>query len=362
MQFISCAPNCIDVLLWRAFEDVHSGVYIDFNPSDIEHLSVTRTFYNLGWRGVNIHQDSARLLSFRRPKDTNVCVSDEGYLASVWGDHKPSTGIVHFAHIASDGVNRAFNNEHWHSIRPRVLVIALAPSLQGQKAIFDGDRLLTSNGYRLAYTDDSYRLYADEGHIDLLNKLKHPPNIFDNFKLGVNPTLMMTHVVSGSGMSNYLASQIASQRSAMLAKATTQRLERSLSAVDAELQAVKNELQTLHASTSWKITAPLRQLVTAMGIDLPRAIRHRVKALLRRLALRLDRHPTLVRGVRRLVDRMPSLRRKLSQWAGVAAFDGATRHETHQHIAEVGDSDAMPVRAQQIYADLQAAILNKKEG
>lgn len=361
MQFISCAPNCVDVLLWRAFEDVRGGTYVDFSPSDNAKVSVTRTFYNLGWRGINIHQDPDRLLSFGRPKDINLCLLGTEHLASVWHGHIQSKTTVHFAHIASDDVDHAFNNEHWHSSKPRVLVIAFDPSLQGQEAGFDGDHLLTSNGYRLAYTDGLYRLYVDDDHTGLLDKLKHPPNIFDDFKLGVDPTLMMTYVASGSRLSNYLASQISAQRSAVLAKATTHRLERSLSDRGVELQAVKGELNTLRASTSWKITAPLRQLATAIGLDLPRAIRHRVKTLFRTLALRLDRHPTVARAVGRLFDRMPSLKRRLLRWAGVVAIEGDKGDETHLQIAETGEFNAKP-RAQQIYADLQAAILNKKKG
>ena len=54
MSFISYAQNLEDVMLYRALKHVKRGFYIDvgaFNPlSD----SITKAFYDHGWRGINI--------------------------------------------------------------------------------------------------------------------------------------------------------------------------------------------------------------------------------------------------------------------------------------------------------------------
>ena len=54
MTFISYAQNLEDVLLWRALGHIKNGFYIDVGANHPEWDSVTKHFYDLGWRGVNI--------------------------------------------------------------------------------------------------------------------------------------------------------------------------------------------------------------------------------------------------------------------------------------------------------------------
>ena len=46
-----------DVLLWRALHNVQHGFYIDIGAHDPTALSVTRAFYEHGWRGINVEPD-----------------------------------------------------------------------------------------------------------------------------------------------------------------------------------------------------------------------------------------------------------------------------------------------------------------
>ena len=54
MRFISYAQNNEDVLLWRALGHVRDGFYIDVGANDPVEHSVTKAFYDAGWRGISI--------------------------------------------------------------------------------------------------------------------------------------------------------------------------------------------------------------------------------------------------------------------------------------------------------------------
>jgi hypothetical protein len=64
MRFISYAQNNEDVLLWRALGHVQDGFYIDVGASDPVEHSVTRAFYDAGWRGINIEPLPAHIEAF----------------------------------------------------------------------------------------------------------------------------------------------------------------------------------------------------------------------------------------------------------------------------------------------------------
>lgn len=54
MTFISYAQNYEDVMLHRALKGVEKGFYIDVGANDPVQYSVTKAFYERGWRGINI--------------------------------------------------------------------------------------------------------------------------------------------------------------------------------------------------------------------------------------------------------------------------------------------------------------------
>lgn len=73
-QFISYAQNGEDVVLWRALHAVGVGRYVDVGASDPVLDSVTKAFYDRGWRGLNIEPlpVEADLLRANRPDDVVV--------------------------------------------------------------------------------------------------------------------------------------------------------------------------------------------------------------------------------------------------------------------------------------------------
>ena len=74
VTMVSYAQNFEDVMLRRVFLGLDEGFYVDVGAWDPEVDSVTRHFYDRGWRGVNIepHPGYAGLLRTARPRDINL--------------------------------------------------------------------------------------------------------------------------------------------------------------------------------------------------------------------------------------------------------------------------------------------------
>jgi FkbM family methyltransferase len=71
---ISYAQNGEDVVLARAFAGRSEGFYVDVGANDPTEDSVTRHFYDLGWRGINIEPQLSYYEALRkaRPRDTTL--------------------------------------------------------------------------------------------------------------------------------------------------------------------------------------------------------------------------------------------------------------------------------------------------
>ncbi len=76
-RFVTYAQNFEDVILWRALKHVHRGFYVDCGAYDPTRESVTKSFYDRGWRGINIEPIPSLLQKFvvQRPLDANLAVA-----------------------------------------------------------------------------------------------------------------------------------------------------------------------------------------------------------------------------------------------------------------------------------------------
>jgi FkbM family methyltransferase len=76
---LSYAQNAEDVLLWRVLSDVDpgQGFYIDIGANHPVIDSVTKHFYDAGWRGINVEPVvvHAERLAAERPRDINLCAA-----------------------------------------------------------------------------------------------------------------------------------------------------------------------------------------------------------------------------------------------------------------------------------------------
>ncbi|MGY3895356.1 FkbM family methyltransferase [Aeromonas enterica] len=223
MSFISYAQNFEDVMLWRALKNIENGFYIDVGANDPVIDSVTKSFYDNGWSGINIEplKNHFEDLVAQRVRDINInaAASDSDGFLKIWqsevrgwatanadvvvkhevNGHKgewlevPSYRLkdicnkydvktVHFMKIDVEGFEKTVLLGMDLSIyRPWIIVIeATRPNSQEFNHIEWEDMILSSD-YIFAYCDGLNRFYVAAEHPELLAELKYPPNVFDEF-------------------------------------------------------------------------------------------------------------------------------------------------------------------------------------
>ena len=95
MRLVSYAQNFEDVMLWRALKDVSAGCYVDVGAQHPIVDSVSRFFYEQGWRGVHIEPvpEYAALLRQDRPDETVLEIALGASDAELTLNVIPDTGL-----------------------------------------------------------------------------------------------------------------------------------------------------------------------------------------------------------------------------------------------------------------------------
>ncbi len=262
-MFISYAQNLEDVMLWRALGHIEKGRYVDIGAHDPEFDSVSRAFYEHGWRGVHVEPiaECAHKLQAARPDeiviqaavdtksgdlaffevlDTGLSTADAkiaerhaqaGY--QIRNIRVPSVTLdavfaqagaeVHWLKIDVEGFERrVLAGWRTSTVRPWIVVIESTLPMTTTPAHREWERLLLAKSYRFAYFDGLNRFYVSSSHPELVAAFDHGPSVFDNFAL------------SGTASSTFAAKLNENLRSS---KAEHERIERDLVA---RLQAAKD--------------------------------------------------------------------------------------------------------------------------
>jgi FkbM family methyltransferase len=235
MTIVSYAQNGEDVLLDRVFPRGKPGFYIDVGASDPQVASVTKHFYDLGWRGINIEPTTGsfeRLVAERsRDVNLNVALSDRtGEMAFhefAAGDSGVSTASeataarhhgsglasqqrtvatmtlaevcekhavteIDFLSVDVEGHEaQVLAGADWKRWRPRVVVVEATEPATWEEAI-DTPRLLVAThdeweyilleaDYRYAAFDGINRFYVRSEDADLAKALAIPVNFLDGY-------------------------------------------------------------------------------------------------------------------------------------------------------------------------------------
>lgn len=224
MSFISYAQNFEDVVLWRALKHVNTGFYIDVGANDPDIDSVTRAFYERGWRGINIEPTSQwfQRLQEARERDINLQlavgsesgeiplyeIADTGLSTadiSIAERHQSERGLeyveltvpqetlgniceqyhispIHFLKIDVEGMEKAvLEGADFSKIRPWIVVVESTCPNSQKENYSEWEPILQNTGYTYVYSDGLNRFYLAEEHSELVSKFQYPPNYFDDF-------------------------------------------------------------------------------------------------------------------------------------------------------------------------------------
>jgi FkbM family methyltransferase len=222
---ISYAQNAEDVVLARLFTGRQTGRYVDIGAGDPVEASVTKHFYDLGWRGINIEPipSVAERLRTARPEDVNLAVAvgakpgaatlhvvddewgwstlDDGLAAGYreqqsWAMHDVEVevvtladvldehpGDVDFLKIDVEGAEQeVLQGADWARHRPRVLVIEATDPGSTVQAHHGWEPIVLDAGYRCALFDGLNRYYAQSGDAEALRVLASPVSVFDKYE------------------------------------------------------------------------------------------------------------------------------------------------------------------------------------
>ncbi len=224
MSFISYAQNYEDVMLWRALKHVKNGFYIDVGANDPVEDSVTKAFYDAGWKGINIEPLKSHYqdLVVARPNDINLLCAAGSVSGQValwecevrgWATSSPDvilqhkqagyTGVlnkvpvfpladiceqhvqgeIHFLKIDVEGYEKdVLKGMNFKKFRPWIVVVEATKPNSAEETHDEWEALIVKNSYVFAYADGLNRFYVSKERTpNLLNMLRNPPNIFDNF-------------------------------------------------------------------------------------------------------------------------------------------------------------------------------------
>ena len=225
MSITSYAQNFEDVMLWRALGHIPNGFYIDVGAQHPVIDSVSKAFYEHGWRGVHVEATPvyATLVRADRPDELVLQVALSDKPGSLTFYEIPDTGLsTGDASIAEHHRSRGYNvvetvvpcitladvftqaaqqEVHWLKIdvegmealvlagwgdcpvRPWVLVVeSTYPNSQVQTHQ-EWESMVLARGYVHTYFDGLSRYYVLAERPDLAQKFNTPPNIFDGFSL-----------------------------------------------------------------------------------------------------------------------------------------------------------------------------------
>lgn len=406
MTFTSYAQNLEDVVLWRALKHIDRGVYIDIGAQHPVVDSVSKGFYEQGWRGTHVEPVPAyaALLREDRPDekvlqialsdfsgvldlhvfpDTGLSTSDSANAAALNKTHGLSALVVptpalpihvafadlkdrdvHWMKIDVEG-EEARVLRGWDSqiLRPWIIVIEATVPLSQELHYEEADALLVAAGYRFCYFDGLNRFYVAQERAALSKAFASPPNVFDETRFSGHGTSWLHRpTLAAATTLERLDAELLGTREALR---ESQQSREAAAAELATLKAAAAELQARAALAEQKAalmtdramqaeareqratSSVLRRFAyAAMEGRLSTALKHRVRTTLRVLAVTLHHHPKLQAGVSAVLNVAPPLKRRLSTM--LAAPPG------HAEVAPASSVAALSPDAKLVFKRLTA--------
>lgn len=407
MSFVSYAQNFEDLMLWRALRHVAGGLYVDVGAQHPRTDSVSRGFYEQGWRGVHVEpvRQFADLLRADRPDETvlEVALSDvPGTLAlNVFPDTGLSTAVARHAdsHVQAYALPHrrvevpmltlatalgalAGRQVHWLKIdvegyeeqvlrgwdskvlRPWVMVIEATVPGSTEPDYAHWDPIVVAAGYRFVYFDGLNRFYVAEEHAELAAAFGTPPNVFDDVTLSGQASWGLCRRIQAGAEQALagVASELAASRDqvrlleqeAAAARSAGAEWQAASDRWWREADRLSGELAAMHASGSWRL---LMRVARVRGW-LRRAARALLRPALPPVLVLLRGVPPLGRVALRLLAPWPGRKARLQARLAPAA---AAAPAAAPAPGAADGTDAMTPGAARHYLRLQQALREKED-
>lgn len=221
---ISFAQNAEDVVLLRGLSDVSGGHYIDVGAGHPTNESVTRVFYDRGWKGINVEPCVAAFDELQRQRirdvNLNIGIADspgsavfyeavecpgsstfeqeiaaelrrEGVviverevelstLSAVFEEYV--RGDVHFLKVDVEGFEeKVLRGLDWQRWRPWVVVVEATHPWTSRPTHVGWEPVLEEAGYSRVLFDGINRFYVRRDLDDLASRLTAPANVLDQY-------------------------------------------------------------------------------------------------------------------------------------------------------------------------------------
>lgn len=213
-------------MLWRALKHVDVGFYIDVGANDPETDSVTKAFYELGWRGLNIEPVPQwfEKLQESRVRDINLQLAVGSQLGEITLYEIPDTGLstanktfaeeheseqgyqsvaltvpvetlsniceqfhtspIHFLKVDVEGMEKAvLEGLDYTKVRPWIILVESTKPNSQVECYQEWEYILLNAGYKFVYSDGLNRFYVADEQEKLMEAFQYPPNVFDDFVL-----------------------------------------------------------------------------------------------------------------------------------------------------------------------------------
>jgi FkbM family methyltransferase len=299
---LSYAQNLEDVVLWRLLGHLPSGVYIDVGANSPLIDSVTKIFYDAGWRGYSIEPipSSCEELRDSRPGDIVIqkCATSEdgksikilevpatGYstssiesrpkleemghnvnevdvqgvtLNTIWSE--AGLDEVQFLKVDVEGMEKdVLLGIDLKRYRPWIIVIESISPVSRSPNYDEWEYLLTERDYSFAYFDGLNRFYVAKEKNEFIEKLKCPPNIVDDQILeNILHISRFVYPQQKREIASY--SELVRRQDVELNRANTENesIKVALNNSEQQLRFFKGEYLSITNSRFWHYTVPIR--------------------------------------------------------------------------------------------------------
>jgi FkbM family methyltransferase len=281
----------------------------------------------------------------RHIKDNFYCVPlrvSTSTLANVLRRYLPTNQEVHFLKVDVEGLEgEVLSGNDWSVNRPWIILIESTQPLSQRESHHAWESRLIEAAYTFAYADGLNRFYVENSRLELLAAFKYPPNVFDEFVLAseIDAEEHRHQAEARAAVAEECLRQVearaanaevyrreAEARAAVAEECLRQvelraaNTEKSRREAEARADALGIQAMALINSKSWRITKPLRDILTHSGrlknvikLIMPQLFTGTPKSLLARtlggVNSLLDENVETKRVLLLLLNRFPRIKR-----------------------------------------------------